>query len=448
MNRRDMNEAPYDEIKATALAALANDEKDIAFQTLHSALQYGGAVVTGDAETFADAMSLFTRISQQFGNEEFTSKVHNVAQQPEDVQGLYDLGYALYEESLFGFAASVLARADQLAPGQPGIVSELVCALESDNRNDEAVRILRDYPNLAEEHYLFAYLMSFNSLMAGDLTSARSAATTLSGLETEEAHPFMTARIVDILARADKLDGVSPLDTNDLRGWHYVISGSILTELSPHGYPAPMNGRYAYLQDTMENCKQGLDRLREIVTAKSLQPECVYALPGRDSGILAIAAGMLLDLPVQPWPKDGSDRPSIIVAYDLGEVDIDPASIAQHRPGQLLYSHAVQWTFALPIAPDVTTLLHQLLIAPWGSQSSFDPETQQIKSSEPDTRDATTIAEDIASTVVEPAEPTSSDEAPPALTAEFLDAVGQFPPSTLAREQIWTCSPVKSNKFA
>lgn len=443
-----MNEAPYEEVKATALAALANDEKDIAFQTLHSALQYGGAVVTGDAETFADAITLFTRISQQFGNEEFTAKAESVAKQPEDVQSLYDLGYALYEESLFGFAASVLARADDLAPGQPGIVSELVCALESDNRNDEAVRILRGYPGLAEEHYLFAYLLSFNSLMAGDLASARNAATTLGALETEEAHPFMTARIVDILARAEKIESVSSLDVNDLRGWHYVISGSILTELSPHGYPAPMSGRYAYLQDTMENCKQGLDRLQEIVAAKNLRPQCVYALPGRDSGIIAIAAGKLLDLPVQPWPKDGSDRPSIIVAYDLGEVDIDPSSIAQHRPGQLLYSHAVQWTFALPIAPDVTTLLHQMLIAPWGSRTSFDQETQQINSSEPDTRDATTIAEEIVATVVETPEPTLSDEAPPALSSEFLDAIGEFPSSSLAREQIWTCSPVKSNKFA
>jgi len=442
-----MNEAPYEEIKATALAALANDEKDIAFQTLHSGLQYGGTVVTGDVETFADAMTLFTRISQQFGNEDFTTKAHNVAQQPEDVQSLYDFGYALYEESLFGFAASVLARADKLAPGQPGIVSELVCALESDNRNFEAVRILGSYPNLAEEHYLFAYLLSFNSLMAGDLATARSTATTLGKLETEEAHPFMTARIIDILARADKLEGVSPLDVNDIRGWHYVISGSILTELSPHGYPDPMSGRYAYLQDTMENCKQGLMRLQEIIAAKSLQPQCVYALPGRDSGIIAIAAGMLLDLPVQPWPKEGSDRPSVIVAYDFGEVDIDPASIAQHHPGQLLYSHAVQWTIALPIAPDVTTLLHQMLIAPWGSQSSFDPETQQIKSSEPDTRDASTIAQDIVATTVETPEPTASDEAPPELSAEFLAAIGQFPPSSSAREQIWTCSPVKSNKF-
>lgn len=442
-----MNEAPYEEIKATVLAALANDEKDIAFQTLHSSVQYGSAVVTGESETFADAMTVFTRVSQQFANDDFTSLVQSVAQQPEDVQSLYDLGYALYEESLFGFAAGVLARADRLAPGQPGIVSELVCALESDNRNEEAVQTLRNYPNLAEEHYLFAYLLAFNSLMAGDLASSRSAAATLGGLETEDAHPFMTARIENILARADKLQGVSSLDAGDLRGWHYVISGSVLTELSPHGYPAPMNGRYAYLQDTMESCKQGLDRLQQIIAAKNLQPECVYALPGRDSGILAIAAGILFDLPVQPWPKDGSDRPSIIVAYDFGEVDNDPASIAQHHPGQLLYAHAVQWTAALPIAPDVVTLLHQLLIAPWGSKTSFDQESQQLKSSEPDTRDATTIANDIVATQVEALEPTSSDEAPPELSANFLDAIGEFPLGSSTREQIWTCSPVKSSKF-
>ena len=89
-----------------------------------------------------------------------------------------------------------------------------------------------------------------------------------------------------------------------------------------------------------------------------------------------------------------------------------------------------------------------MLIAPWGSRTSFDSETQQIKSSEPDTRDATTIAQELAATVVEAEEATASDEAPAELSSEFLDAIGQFPLSSSAREQMWTCSPVKSNKFA
>ncbi len=443
-----MTEASYEEIKATTLAALAKDEKDIAFQTLRSALQYGCAAMTGDTDTFADAMTVFMRVSQQFGNDEFASKVQNVAQQPEDVQSLYDLGYVLYEESLFGVAASVLSRADQLAPGQPGIVSELVCALESAGLNREAVRILRAYSNLTSEQYLFCYLLAFNSLMAGDLASARVASESLTGLETEDAHPFMTARIRALLNRAKKIEAISPLDDHDLRGWHYVISGSILTTLSPHGYPEPMNGRYAYLQDTMESCKQGLMNLQQIISAKGLQPECIFALPGRDSGILAIAASKFLGLPVQPWPKAGSDRPSIIIAYDLGEVDINPEAIAQHLPGQLLYSHAVQWTFALPIAPDVTTLLHQMLIAPWGSRTGFDAESNQITTTEADARDATTIAEEIVATSLEEPEVTSADETPPALTTEFLNAIGEFPSSASAREQIWTCSPVGSRKFS
>jgi hypothetical protein len=443
-----MNEVSYEEIKATTLAALAKDEKDIAFQTLRSALQYGSDTMTGETESFADAMTVFTRVTQQFGNEEFASKVQTVAEKPEDVQSLYDLGYALYEESLFGIAASVLARADKIAPGEPGIVSELVCALESEGLNREAVRVLNRYPNLASEHYLFSYLLAFNSLMAGDLAASRAAAESLPGLETEDAHPFMTARITELLNRAKKVESVCPLDGNDLRGWHYVISGSILTMLSPHGYPSPMNGRYAYLQDTVENCKQGLENLQRIISAKGMQPECIYALPGRDSGILAIAASKMFDLPVQPWPEGGSDLSAIIVAYDLGEVDINPESIAQHRPGQLLYSHAVQWTFALPIAPDVTTLLHQMLIAPWESRTGFDAETNQITTSEADTRDATTIAGDIVAATIETQEATPADEAPPSLTTEFLAAIGQFPATTSAREQIWTCSPVKSSKFS
>ena len=79
-----MNEAPYEEIKETVLAALAKDEKDIAFQTLRSAVQFDSAVAKGDSETFADAMALFARISQQYGNEEFTSCLLYTSPSPRD----------------------------------------------------------------------------------------------------------------------------------------------------------------------------------------------------------------------------------------------------------------------------------------------------------------------------------------------------------------------------
>lgn len=442
-----MTEASYEEIKATALAALANEDKDVAFQTLRHAIQYGSPVMSGDADQFADAMAVFFRVAEQFENEAFTAKVQAVAQQPEDVQSLYDLGYALYEESLFGVAAAILSRADELAPGQPGIVSEFVCALESHGLNRDAVTVLDRYPHLADEHYLFAYLSAFNRLMAGDIATAKQAAQTLPGLEVEEAHPFMTARIAGFLDRANTIKNVSSLDQHDLRGWHYVTSGGVLTMLSPYGFPTPMSGRFGYLQDSFENCKQGLLNLQTVVTSKNLQPQFVFALPGRDSEILAIAAGKFFSLPVRSWSEAESESPGIIVAYDLGEVDVEPDSIARHRPHQLLYSHAVGWTFALPIAPDVTTLLYQMLVAPWGPKTGFDSETQQITTGQADSRAPHLIAEEILTCQPEAIEATAADELPPKLTVDFLDAIGPFPPESGSREQIWTCSPVKSARF-
>jgi hypothetical protein len=443
-----MTESEYEEIKATTLAALANDERDVAFQTLRHALNYNSDVMAGDVELFADAMTVFARVSQEFGNNEFSARVAKVAKHPEDVQCLYDLGYALYEESLFGIAAAVLTRADQLAPAQPGIVSELVCALEGDGRNREAVRILSGYPNLTSEHYLFAYLLSFNQLMAGNLTEAEAASKALEGLETEDAHPLMTARINGFLNRASKIKHASPLDEHDLRGWHYVASGSILTTLSPYGFPEPMNGRFGYLQDSFASCKKGLENLQRIVRLKSVSPACIFSLPGRDSEILSIAASKFFNLPLEPWPNKRTDRPGIIVAYDIGEVDLAPESLAHHHSDQLLYSHALQWTFALPVAPDVTTLMHQMIVAPWGATTGFDAETNQMTSNAPDDRAPAEIAEEILAATSDEDSPLADDEEqPPALSDDFIKAVGDFPLSSSLREQIWTCSPVKSAKF-
>ena len=55
-----------------------------------------------------------------------------------------------------------------------------------------------------------------------------------------------------MLARADIARAVTPLDHQDLRGWHYVLTGGILAGLSPYGFDAGMTGRWAYVNDSMD----------------------------------------------------------------------------------------------------------------------------------------------------------------------------------------------------
>ncbi len=83
-----------------------------------------------------------------------------------------------------------------------------------------------------------------------------------------------------ILARAGTARAVTSLDRQDLRGWHYVLTGGVLATLSPHGFSG-MTDRWAYLSDSAGGCAAVLQRLRLIMGAVGTAPEAVSLLPDR-----------------------------------------------------------------------------------------------------------------------------------------------------------------------
>ena len=69
-----------------------------------------------------------------------------------------------------------------------------------------------------------------------------------------------------MLVRAGIARAVTSLDRQDLRGWHYVLTGGVLASLSPYGFDA-MTGRWGYLSDSVAGCAAALRRLTLILDA-------------------------------------------------------------------------------------------------------------------------------------------------------------------------------------
>ena len=435
----------YDSIRDAALASLDAKDYDAAFRTFRTAVDYTFQKLDGSESQFVDAFSIFARISKNFANEEFVAKVQAVVDQPDNVQSLYDLGYQLYEEGLPGIAATVLARADKLAPGQTPIVAELVTALEVCNLCPAAVEVLRKYPELTGREFFLAYQLAFNSLMSGDLATTRETFDTLPRLAGQiEDHKVMIDRIRGFLNRADQVRLTCPLDLGDLRGWHYVTSGGILTHLSPYGYPDPMQGRFAMMQDSLGRIRMGITNLKRVIERKKIPVNSVTALEDRGSQIVGAATAQLLGYPLLSWSD--SKPNTVLVAYDLSAIDLRPYSqLRQHGPGQLLFSHALCWVKACPIAPDVVTLLHQFNKAPWEPQLRVNPDGGGTAYSDPDDRPADVIANEIVKATYEADE--GDEEKPPEMGDLFLDAIDPFPLTSGSRERVWETSPVTSSRF-
>lgn len=431
--------SPFEAARRAAGEALAAGDANAAFGHLRPVLSYPARPAPED---LAVGLGLLAEVATALGHQALAGDARRAADDVHDPDALYELGYALVEAGLPAIAAAVLTRCLDVVPGSEQVLTELVSALERTLAYRDAQRLLEAHPHLVETSFLCRYLVAYNAAMAGDLATTRRHAELLTG--ADEGEQFLASRITALLARADRVAGLCRLDASDLRGWHYVLTGSVLTHLSPYGFDEPMRGRYAWLQDSPGRVRTGLDRLAAILATWGERPECIYAPPGRDHEILAHAAAAIVGAPVMPWPAVGVPAPGLVTIYDLASVDSrELERLLVRRPGQIVYAHASPWTEDGPVAPDVTTLLHQSLTAPWGERLVVDADLGTTGRAAADERDAEIIGAEVAA-----AEGLGADE----ITADAVDALATLaervgPPPQGRRERLWAGSPVQSNRF-
>lgn len=451
-----MSEPSYAARRQTALAQLAAGDAEAALREFRWTVWYPRVV---PPDELVDALGVLGRIFAALGRTELAERAAHASVDPLDPDGLYDLGYHLIEEGLPAIAATVLRRCLEVVPGSEQVVTELCAALERHLAYADARRVLEAHPTLVETRFLCRYLLAYNAAMSGDLATPRRLLPTL--VPEEPIHEGMAARIAALVARADAVAGATPLDARDLRGWHYVVTGGLLTHLSPHGRDEGMHGRYAWLQDSLARVRAGLEHLRAVLEVWGAAPACVYAPPGRDHEAVAGAAAALLGVPLAPWPMVGTPAPGLIVVYDLATLSgAEIERLLERKDDQFLYAHAACWTEDFPVAPELVTVLYQSLVAPWASRLTIAPtgEGPRARTTPPDPRDAAELADAIAGAAPEPEEPASPDqpEAPAAPAAE-LDAADRAALLALARavgrpargrrERWWAGGPVSSNRF-
>lgn len=390
--------------------------------------------VAEDRALFVEAMTALRAVISHFSTEEAAARAAAVVEQPDDIQALYDLGYAAVEDGIAEIGVLPLWRANRVAPGLRGVVVELCAALEEAGQNAAAVQVLRE-ANL--DDFLCGYLLGFNLIGMGDLDAAKRLVPALR--PSNDGEVTMRRRLAHMLERAAACN--TPLDDNDLRGWHFVINGSVLLDLSPYGAES-MRGRYALYQDSYGHLKEGLHRLGEVLDLWDVMPPRIAHLPDRGSAALGMAARDLFGLPLSKFTADTGA--ALVVGYDLADVtDWDLIRALQDRhAGQVLFIHTACWTEPPSVAADFSTLLHQVNLPPWGEQlrASWDGE---VSYSDPDDRPGGALAAEILSAPTE--EELIQDRQ---ALADFALSV----PAKLAlrpgpRQRFWGSSPVKSTRF-
>jgi len=385
-------------------------------------------------------LELLAELATRRGADRLAELASAAVRDPDSPDRLYDLGYALIDAGVPAIAAAVLWRCLALVGDSEEVVCELISALESALAYPDAVAVLEDHAALRARSFMCRYLYAFNAAMSGRLDVTR---TTLLALEPDsDETTALRDTIRGICERAERVAGACTLDVHDLRGWHYVLTGGLVLHQSPYGFDEPMHGRYAWLADSLPRIATGLERLATLVAPLALP--CVYAPPGRDHEIVAHAAGQRLGIPVAPWPAIGVPAPGLVVMYDLGNLPSgDIARLLQRRPDQIVFAHASPWTADSPLAPDVTTLLYQTIVPPWGAHAIVDPETHKISEAAPDDRPAEVIAAELAASAGLDDTELSSDQ--PTRWAALVARA--WPPAPGLRSRLWAGGPVPSSRF-
>jgi hypothetical protein len=385
-------------------------------------------------------LALLAELAGRRGADSLAELAGAAVRDPDSPDRLYDLGYALIDAGAPAIAAAVLWRCLALVGDSEEVVCELVSALESALEYPDAFAILEEHAALRARSFLCRYLHAFNAAMSGRLDITRAALAQLVPDSAENGALRDTIR--GICERADRMAGVCPLDARDLRGWHYVLTGGLVMHQSPYGFDEPMHGRFAWLADSRPRIASGLDRLATLIAPLGLP--CIYAPPGRDHAILAQAASLRLGIPVAPWPAVGVPAPGLVVLYDLAELPTgDIARLVPRRPEQIVFAHASPWTVDSPLAPDVTTLLYQSLVPPWGAHALVDPQTRELTEAPPDDRDVDVIAAELAASAPLDDGELAADE--PARWSALVARA--WPPAPGPRSRLWAGGPVSSSRF-
>ncbi|MEQ8822608.1 MAG: hypothetical protein RLY93_20415 [Sumerlaeia bacterium] len=349
----------FSEHLTAAREALEKGDLQGAFQ-IRFALAWPGPAGDGD---WRAGMLLLSELAGRQGESEFAEVIAAAARDANTPDALVEAAYQLTERGLPQIGASAYRRAHALLPDHEGLLAEYAYALGAAVRHQDAYGVLREARAAREKSRFLEALMGHYALLCGDLALCRAMPLGEMVRDPREETRVTASKLVDGLLRADSLlDRGQALDSRDLRGWHYALTGGILTHLSPFGFDEGMNGRYAFIQDSPGRCRASMDLMVAVLEALCQKPERVFHLPGVHNEALARAAAGRLGLPLEPWPAQGRAEPGLIAVYDLDTVPLDCLDgLVIHRPGQILWSHAASWTTEPPFAADITTFLYQTL---------------------------------------------------------------------------------------
>ena len=387
--------SPAQEAFAQAVA-VAEQDKQAALPHLMSAF-------AADPD-FAPTYELAARVLTQIGGGEEAALFEAARQNFNDFRPFFDLGYHFIDVQNVRLALPFLQRAHRLNPDDAQTACELAVAYAHQlqpEKGREALAQMYENGHFWEVYQFFwcCFLTQFEVDKIRDFVETYRAAFAARHDEASQGPVSALDKLDNGLRRYDALNekeqGVPPIF---IRDWHFIQYGAALLSFfdDNEGDVQVAGGRYVALWGQMESVAGILHDLVRFLSGLDRLPERLLYLPDRDSEIIGLALGSLLNVPPEEADDTNVGGPNrLIVAADSRE--LYSSALSPVYPSQTVFALNVHWTDDGAVTPDVGGVMTQAYYFPWrGENMTFDPETRTTSKSEEDTRPSFAIAAELA----------------------------------------------------
>ena len=229
--------------------------------------------------THRDALSSAARICRILGSEPDALLFERVAQAPEDVPALYDLGFRLVDQGCPQAAVSLLERALAEAPEEAVVRRELAFARLAAGDFTGCLRALAplaEEPSLSETERLDVLLTQAEASL---LARKRDLCATILALADEIVPDDSQRERLDALAQQlGRASRFPSLDRLGLREWHFIQHAGVLLKTAG-GYfeDGSRAGRFDVVELRPDMVAFLLQRLAHLLERLGLVPDAVAA---------------------------------------------------------------------------------------------------------------------------------------------------------------------------
>ncbi len=322
------------------------------------------------------ALAAAADLARQLGHAEEERRFRTLANDPEDPQARYELGYLLVDSGVPELGAQYLELCLELVPDHPKVGYELGFARfrcgDDDIADPLLERAFRDDSLADSEVFSAGSLLVQCRVRRGDRRGAREALDRLERLASERDEAEIDA-LSTALARAERL-GAPP---NGDRDHLFLLAGSMLLHSPRSGNSKPAAGLVG-----LDFLAGLLRRLERALTVTEAKPDRIVF--HHDSlAPLAIALGRRLN--AQPVARDGGAGESALHLLRFPS-DATPSlkTLRRSDDGSVVFALAMDPRVDHPLAPDIVGQFAERLVLPWEEHIEIVPDGERRKdSSEP-----------------------------------------------------------------